>query len=182
MTLPGPSPIEDFNPQNFFPSLIETSKYVLLNPKNFFKGMKKDGGIQNPLIYLTACVAVQTLLASILLGTASIIPRNLAFGIVFPMVTAAILFLIITRLFKSPGTYELALRVNAYAGAVSLFSWIPLIGMILEFYRLYLIGVGLSSAFGIKGSRSFLAILLTLVVYIVLSGALAHLAGGRLPL
>jgi hypothetical protein len=110
------------------------------------------------------------------------IPRNLAFGLVFPLLTAGILFLIVNRLFKAPGTYEMAFRVNAYAGAVSLFSWIPLIGMILEFYRLYLIGVGLSCTFSIKALGAFLAILLTLVVYIIASGTIAHLAGGRLPL
>lgn len=182
MTLPGPSPIPDFDPQKFFVSLLETSTRVLLHPKDFFDGMKKDGGHRNPLIYLAACVTVQTLLASLLLGNTSIIPRNLAFGMVFPLLTAAILFLIVNRLFKAPGTYEMALRVNAYAGAVSLLSWIPLIGMILEFYRLYLIGVGLSCTFSIKGSRAFLAILLTLIGYIIASGAVAHLAGGRLPM
>jgi hypothetical protein len=182
MTLPGPSPIREFNPQDFFPSLVETSKNVLLHPTVFFDGMKKDGGFRNPFIYLTVCVAVQTLLASILLGNPSIIPRNLAFGMVFPMLTAAILFFIIGQLFKTPGTYEMAFRVNAYAGAVSLFSWIPLMGMILELYRLYLIGIGLTYVFSIKGSRALLALLLTLIVYIVLSGAVAHLAGGKLLL
>lgn len=55
-------------------------------------------------------------------------------------------------------------------------------GMILEFFRLYLIGLGLSCTFSIKGLGAFLAILLTLVVYIIASGDIAHLAGGRLPL
>jgi hypothetical protein len=182
MNLPGPSPIPDFDPQKFFASLLETTMRVILHPKYFFDGMKRDGGIRNPLIFLTSCVTVQTLLASLLVGNPSMIPRNLAFGLVFPLLTAGILFLIVNRLFKAPGTYEMAFRVNAYAGAVSLFSWIPLIGMILEFYRLYLIGVGLSCTFSIKALGAFLAILLTLVVYIIASGTIAHLAGGRLPL
>ena len=180
MTLPGPTPTAEFNPRHFFSSLLETTKNVLLHPKDFFDGMKRDGGIRNPLFYLTFCVFFQTLLVSLLLGKASIISRNLIFGMVFPAVTAGILFLIVSRLFKASGTYEMAFRVNAYAGAVSLFSWIPLIGMILEFYRLYLIGVGLSSVFSIKGSRAFYAILLTLIFYIVVSGVVAHVTGGRL--
>lgn len=175
-------PIPDFDPQKFFVSLVETSTRIFLHPKDFFDGMKKGGGIRNPFIYLTVCVAFQTFMASLLLGNASVIPRNLALGMVFPPLTAAILFLIVRQLFKTPGTYEMAFRVNAYAGAVSLLSWIPLIGMILEFYRLYLIGIGLSCTFSIKGSRAFLAILLTLIVYIIASGAVAHLAGGHLPM
>jgi hypothetical protein len=181
MNLPEPHTITDFDPKRFFTSLIETTKLVLLNPKHFFEGMKRKGGIRNPFIFMASCVLVHTFLASLLHGNPAMISRSLAFGMLFPPMTAGILFLIITQLFKVKGTYEMAFRVNAYVAAVSLFSWIPLIGMVLEFYRLYLIGLGLGCSFSIKGSQAFLAILLTLIVYIVASGALAHLTGG-LPL
>lgn len=182
MTLPAPNSIPDFDPKRFFASLMDTSKLILLNPKHFFLGMKRQGGIQNPFIFMVFCVLVQTLLASLLRGNPAIIVANLAFGTLFPLITAGILFLIITRLFKGQGTYEMAFRVNAYSAAVALFSWIPLVGMVLEFYRLYLIGVGLGCTFSIRGSQAFLAIVLTLIVYIIASGALAHLTGAGLPL
>lgn len=182
MNLPGPDTIPDFDPKKFFTSLIETSKLILLNPKYFFQGMKREGGIQSPFIFMVSCVLVQTFMASLWHGNRSIILGNLAFGALLPLITAGVLFLVITQLFRGQGTYEMAFRVNAYSAAVALFSWIPLIGMVLEFYRLYLIGVGLSCAFSIKGSQAFLAILLTLIVYIIASGALAHLTGAGLPL
>jgi hypothetical protein len=181
MNLPEPHTIPDFDPQRFFASLFETSKLVLLNPRYFFEGMKRQGGIRNPFIFMASCVVAHTLAAAVILGNPKMITHNLIFGLIFPLFTAGLLFLIINRLFKAPGTYEMAFRANAYAGAVALFSWIPLIGMVLEFYRLYLIGVGLSCAFSIKGSKAFLAILLTLIVYIIASGAFAHLTGTGLP-
>jgi len=182
MNLPEPHTIPDFDPKSFFASLIETSKLVLLNPKYFFQRMKRADGIRNPFIFMASCVLVQTFMASLLRGNSTMIVRDLAFGALSPLITAGILFLIITQLFKGQGTYEMAFRVNAYSAAVALFSWIPFVGMVLEFYRLYLIGVGLSCTFSIRGSRAFLAILLTLIVYIIASGALAHLTGTGLPL
>ena len=182
MDLSGPQTVIDFDTRRFLASLVETSKLVLLNPKYFFQCMKREGGIRNPFIFMVSCVLVQTLMASLLHGNPAMILRNLAFGVLFPLMTAGILFLIVTQLFKAHGTYEMAFRVNAYSAAVALFSWIPLVGMVLEFYRLYLIGVGLGCAFSIKGSQAFLAILLTLVVYIIASGALAHLTGTVAPL
>ena len=177
----GKSPPSDFVPDRFLNSLFLVSKSVLLSPNFFYEGMKREGGLRNPFIYLATCVFTHTLLVGLLIKSQSLIAMNLVFGMVFPFLTAGILFFLITRLFKSPGTYELAFRVNAYAAAVALFSWMPLIGMILEFYRLYLIGVGLRHAFSIKTSRALLAIVLTIAIYMAASFAIHYLTGGQWP-
>ena len=174
-------PASDFLPNQFLNSLFWVSKTVLLSPRLFYEGMKREGGLRNPFIYLASCVLIHTLLVSLLIKSQSLIAINLVFGMTFPFVTAGILFLVIKRLFKAPGTYEMAFRVNAYAAAVALFSWMPLIGMILEFYRLYLIGVGLSYAFSIKTSRAFVAIVLTIALYMAASYAIHYLTGGQWP-
>jgi hypothetical protein len=176
--VPKTDSIPDFDPKKFFSSFVETGKSVLLNPKYFFRGMNRKGGIQNPFIFMVSCVLFQTLLASMLHGNFTMMARSLLLGTLFPLITAGILFLIITQLFKGQGTYEVAFRVNAYSAAVALLSWIPVVGMVLEFYRLYLIGVGITGGFSIKGYQAFLAMLLTLVVYIIASGAFAHLTAG----
>jgi len=98
-----------------------------------------------------------------------------------PFVTAGIVFFIITRLFKAPGTYEAAFRVNAYSATTALFSWIPFLGFFLELYRFYLIALGLSCAFSIRVTRAFLAIAITLFVYLSAFSAIAYIAGGQLP-
>ena len=105
----------------------------------------------------------------------------MTYGIAMPFVTAGILFFFITRFFKASGTYEAALRVNAYAAAVNLVTWIPMVGLLLEFYRLYLIAWGLSYAFSIRVSRAALAIVMTMVTYTLLGYVLFHVLGGQAP-
>jgi len=171
----------DFEPDNFFRSLFDTSKAILFSPKKFFEQMKTSGGLRNPFIFLACCVLIHTVIIGLLLKDQDLIARNLVFGIVQPFVTAGVLFFIITRLFKASGTYEMAFRANAYSAAVALLSWMPLVGVILEFYRVYLIVLGLSSTFSIKASRAFLAIAITLFVYMVLGTTLGHITGGLWP-
>jgi hypothetical protein len=171
----------DFASGNFLSSFFRTAKAILLSPRLFYEGMNREGGLRNPFLFLTCCVLTHTLIIGLLLKNQSLIASNLLFGMVLPFVTAGILFFIIARLFKASGTYEMAFRVNAYAAAVALLSWIPLVGMLLEFYRIYLIVVGLSSTFSIKASRAFMAVVLTMFVYIAASAALYHITGGQWP-
>lgn len=172
---------EDFAPEDFLHSLFLVSKAVLLSPGLFFHGMKRSGGLRNPTIYLASCVLVHALTFGLLVKDERLLALNLLFGMVLPFATAGILFYIITNLFKASGTYEAAFRVNAYASAVALLSWMPVIGLLLEFYRLYLICVGLSDTFAIKTSRALLAVLLTIFVYAIASLALFQITGGQWP-
>ncbi len=181
MNEPHPNTVPEFEPEDFLSSLFRTAKCVLLGPGPFFDRMNRDGGLKNPFLFLISCVLVHAVLGGLFVGNPGQIVRNLALGIGFPFLTAGILFAIITNVFKAPGTYEMAFRVNAYAAAVSLLSWIPMIGLVLELYRVYLLVVGLRCTFSIKSSQAFLAVLLTFVLYIMASGAIAHLTGGPLP-
>lgn len=171
----------DFAPGNFLSSLFLTAKAILFSPRLFYEGMNREGGLRNPFLFLTCCVLIHTLIAGLLLQDKSLIASNLLFGIVLPFATAGILFFFITKLFRGSGTYEMAFRVNAYSAAVALLSWIPMAGMLLEFYRIYLIVVGLSNAFSIKASRAFMAVVLTIFVYMAASSAVYHITGGQWP-
>ena len=104
--------------------------------------------------------------------------RTLILGLVFPVITAGILFFLVTGLFRAKGTFEAAFRVNAYSSAVNLLTWLPLAGLLFEFYRVYLIATGLSIAFRIPLLRGFLAILMTMAVYIVAAGVIGYFGGG----
>ena len=105
--------------------------------------------------------------------------RTLILGLIFPLITAGILLLIITKVFKASGSYETAFRVNAYASAVNLLSWLPILGLLFEFYRIYLIVIGLSYAFSIKITHAFLAIVLTMAIYIMAAAAFGYFTGGQ---
>ena len=169
--------INEFDPKNLFLSFYRTSKAIILSPKVFFKGMRRDGGFLNPFLYLLYCIVFHVLVFGLLQKDPMFMLRTLILGLIFPMITAAILFLIITKLFKASGSYETVFRVNAYASVVNLLSWLPLIGLLFEFYRIYLIVVGLSFAFSIKMTRAFLAIVLTMAMYIIAAGAISHFTG-----
>jgi hypothetical protein len=178
MTTIPPENSLDFNPGDFLKSFSSVAKHVFLNPKSFFQEMRRTGGLKNPCLYLGTCVLVQTFFVGLGLRSAEIVLKNIAMGIIFPFLTAGVLFYCITKLFKVPGTYEMAFRVNAYAATISLLSWVPGIGLLLEAYRLYLLTVGLAAVFSMRTSRAFFAIVLTLVVFLVASGILVHMTGG----
>ena len=181
MQPPEHNTINDFEPDHFFASFFRTAMAVFLYPMPFFEGMKRDGGFRNPLIFLACCVIIHALLAGLFHKNPSLIAHNLALGIVTPFLTAGALFFFITSVFKVSGTYEAAFRVNAYSAVAAMLSWIPVVGLLFQFYSLYLIVVGLSCVFSIKTSRAVLAIVLTLCVYLMASAAIAHITGGKWP-
>lgn len=181
MDTPHHDMMTDFEPDNFLRSLFDTSKAILFFPKKFFEQMKTSGGLRNPFIFLACCVLIHALIVGLLRKNQTLVVANLVWGIIMPFVTAGILLFIITRLFKGSGTYEMAFRVNAYSAAVAFLSWIPMVGVLLEFYRIYLIVLGLRSTFAVKASWAFLAVVMTLVIYMFLGGTIAHMTGGQWP-
>ncbi len=173
--------VDEFRPEDFLSSLFRVTKAVLVSPRPFFEGMKSQGGLRNPLIFLASCVLIHALLVGFVLKSQALIAPNLIYGLVMPFITAGFLFFIIAWLFKVSGTYEMAFRVNAYAAAIALLSWIPTVGLVLEFYRIYLIVVGLSCTFSIKTSRALLATVMTMFIYMLLGTAIFHMTAGQWP-
>jgi hypothetical protein len=188
---PEKSSAGDFEPKNFLNSFFQIAKAVLLSPKAFYEGMNTEGGLRNPFIFLVCCVVIHTAIASLFVTNQPVVFFNVVYGILMPFVTAGVLFFILTRFFKAAGTFEAAFRVNAYAAATALLSWIPvafrtegsaspgtlfsliaLTGLFIEFYRLYLIAIGLSRTFSVTVSRAALAIVITAFIYILTLGPL----------
>ena len=159
--------INDFDPGNFLSSFFHTAKAVLFSPRSFYEGMRSEGGILNPFIFLTVCALTHTLFVGLTIKQGVIIALSLFNGLVMPFITAWILYIIVTGLFKGSGTYEAAFRVIAYSAATALISWVPMGGFVLEFYRLYMIAFGLSYVFSVKFSKTLLAVGITVVIYVI---------------
>jgi hypothetical protein len=117
-----------FEPSNFLNSFFRTVKAVLLSPAQFYDSVKGQKGLQVPFIFLSCCALVHTFVVGISLQNGTVVAVSLINGIAMPFATAGLLFLVLTRLFKTPGTYEQTFMVVAYSGATALFSWIPLAG------------------------------------------------------
>ena len=171
--------VYEFDPKNLFSSFYRISKAILLSARVFFQGMRRDGGFLNPFLYMLYCIVFHVLIFGLLQKNPMFMFRTLVLGLIFPLITAGILFFFITRVFKASGSYETAFRVNAYASAVNLLTWLPLIGLLFEFYRIYLIVIGLSAAFSIKITRAFLAIVLTIVIYIMAAAVIGYFTVGH---
>ncbi len=168
----------DFNPSHFPGSFFDVAKAVLIAPKDFFSNMTRHGNMANPIIFLFGCVGVHTLLARPFHHIPGLFLNNVLMGVIVPFLTSGLFFLILTRLFHCRGTYEATFRMNAYASAVGLLTWIPVAGIFLEFYRLYVIIIGLRTIYAIKTSRAIITIFLTLIVYTVLFRIVYNITGG----
>ncbi len=174
-TGPDNHPAGEFDPGDALTSFRKVTVSVLMSPRSFFTVMHTSGGLANPGIYLAICVLVNTAIVGFLNKDVVLMIKALALGITFPFITAGILHLILTRLLGARGTYEAALRVNAYAAAVNLVSWFPVVGLLVECYRVYVITVGLSTTFNTADRKAFLAVALTIALLM-----LAALAFGRI--
>jgi len=169
--------INDFDPGNFLGSFFHLAKDVIFFSRSFYKGMRSEGGMRNPCIFLAGCALVHTLFVGLTLKKGAIIALSLFNGLVMPFVTAWILYVIVTGLFKGSGTYEAAFRVTAYSAATALFSWVPMGGFILEIYRLYLIALGLSYTFSLRLSKTLLAVCITVAIYVFVFSSLNIMSG-----
>ena len=151
-----------------------------MSPWAFFRAMRRTGGLRPPFLFLFACLVVHTLIVGLLHKDMALLGRNLAMGLVFPFITAGLSYVLLTRLFRAQGTFETAFRVNAYAAAVNLLSWFPVVGVLLELYRLYVITAGLSVTFETKPWKAFVALVLIVGLYMALAVGMGSPEGGTL--
>ena len=178
MTDPGS---EEFDPRDLLTSFREVAVGVLMSPRAFFQTMRRTGGILPPFIFLLVCLLIHTLIVGLLHKDMALLGRNLALGLTTPFITAGLTYLLLTRLFQARGTFEAAFRVNAYAAAINLLSWFPVVGVLLEFYRLYVITVGLSATFEVKPWKAFAVLVVIVGLYMALASSMGPIMGGALP-
>jgi hypothetical protein len=153
---------------------LETAKAVLARPRIFFPAMPVEGGFAGPHLFFLLCTSVFILasLAINVVGPGELDPRLLILVFLAPLlpfVDAALLHLMAARLLGGRGSYEATFRVVCYASAVNLFTWVPLIGLLAQFYEIYLAAVGLSVVHRIGMGRAFVAVGSTATVFLALA-------------
>lgn len=167
----------EFDPRNFLVSFRQVAVGVLMAPRAFFSEMQRSGGLGPPLVFLLVCLAIHTLIVGLLHKNLALMGRNLLLGLVFPFITAGLLHFLLTCCFKARGTFEATFRVNAYAAAVNLLSWFPVVGVLLEFYRLYVITIGLGAVFTIEAWKALVALVLVVALYAALASGMPPVMG-----
>lgn len=170
----------EFQTDNFLDSFVGVWKRVTTEPRAFFQDMPLSGGLQNPLLFLVACLVVSAL------GFLVIGPRHfalwfLAIGIVRSFVGAAVLMVIARQLFGGAGDYEATYRAVAYASAPAALLWLPLVRPLVALYGLFLLIVGLERTQGFDTVKAVLTLLLAAVVLFAL-GWMLGVTHGWMPL
>lgn len=175
----------------FLKNYLEQAKSVLTQPKQFFAKMAVTGGYRGPAVFIIITTIIGSLLSLFVSGIFS--PLILAgmvvlspLAIVGVMIAAAIIHILL-KILGAKRNYEATFRVFSYAYAVSLFSWIPLVGVFASLYGIYLEVIGLSKVHSISKLRVLVALLLPIVIIaaiiaaLVGSAALIGMQGGAVP-
>src|SRR5262249_22485476 len=120
----APGEPESLPPPNPAVGFIETWRRVMSDPRGFFTDMPQVGGLQEPLIFLTAIAGLNAL-GSLLLGwgLGGAVSAFVSM-IVGAFVAAAALTLVAQHLFNGRAGFEPIFRVVAYATAPLVFLWL----------------------------------------------------------
>lgn len=132
---------------------IDTWRAVISKPSAFFTNLPAKGGYKEPLKFALVCYIPFAILAPILdifyleFPAPMLPPLALLFGIIVIFAESIIVHagvLIFTR--ENRKGFESTLRVISYASATAVFLWIPIIGVPISLYSVYLGIVGLTKA------------------------------------
>src|SRR5262245_51303376 len=124
-------------------SFGSTWKRVITDPHGFFADMPQAGGLQEPLVFLAICAAVNAVGHMLVGMNLSVLLRALAGEVVWAFIFAALLVLIAQHLFDGRAGFEPAFRAVAYAAAPTVLAWVPRLGIVAMIYCWYLTVRGL---------------------------------------
>jgi hypothetical protein len=178
-------------------AIIETVKAVLLEPTLTFSTMKRDGGLQNPLLFNLIVGSIGGILLNIVLtagqmvvgiasgqqGSTGAVLAASFFGMIFSFITVpisvaigsfigpGILHLCLMLLKAAPRPFETTFRVVNYSnGALAALYLVPVIGWIAIIpWSIVVLVIGLSKAQEISTGKAALAIFLPMIVCCVLA-------------
>ena len=141
------------------PSILETARQVVFDPRGFYRTMPQTGGFATPVIFVLVMAVVSGIIIALLSLVGGGLNAGVAIGmgavvllpimaIVGSFIGAAIMF-VIWKLMGSPKDFETAYRCVAYAAAImpltTLLAFIPYIGSIAKvlwsFYLMYMASV-----------------------------------------
>lgn len=160
----------EFDPGNFIESWIGCWKEVILRPKEFFDVMPTDGGYRTPLFFALICWVIGGILSAAVRAA----PANI---IVFPITAFIGLFIMsialhlsATFIVKGTGSFEGTFRVGSYTSALSVLTWIPIIGPLIGLYGIYLLVVGIERVHKLTTREAIIAVILPIIILTLLFG------------
>ncbi len=134
----APGEAEPFLPPPAPAGFLETWRRVVTDPRGFFTDMPQTGGLQEPLVFLGLCAALNalgTLLFGWSLGGAI---AGFIWVIAGAFISAAVLTLVAQHLFDGRAGFEPTFRVVAYAAAPVALLWLPRLWVFVVLYSWFL--------------------------------------------
>ncbi|MBJ7257933.1 MAG: YIP1 family protein [Chthoniobacterales bacterium] len=198
-------PWEQRAQRGFFNALLETIRFVLLEPSKVFAGMPPAGGLGAPLFFFVLCATVggvaglayQVILNAVSPGSGTPEQQALANALastavlgstimVLPFFFAALVFvsaglthLALIIVGGAKKSFEATFRVTCYAGgATAVLNLLPVCGALAAWiWNIIVMVFGLSEVHGISRGRALAAVLLpTLLCCALMFGALMLVA------
>jgi hypothetical protein len=191
--------VGEFRTDEFFSSLLSTTRDVLFSPRRFFHELAPDGPLWAPVLYSAATAVTNTAAALAFLAVPAVIAlatgsieaglllRLIVIFVLASLVVLPVLF-VVGFFVSVPVQHALiflvaggnqkglpaTLRVSCYSvEAPVAVAWIPLAGILAIFYCFYLHATGLKRVHEISTSRSLGATLMLTVLLLALATALA---------
>jgi len=187
----GKTPWEDHENTGFFNGFLKTVKTVLITPSDFFRNMRVDGGLTDPLLFAMIIGMIGLMFLSvwdILLHNPlrnfmtpeikAAADSGMSTGFASPVGAAMMPFLLILWIFLATGMlhlflmivrgakagFEATFRVVSYSVSPFLFMAIPYCGMLISMiWVLTLVVIGLREAHETSGGRASIAVLFPLL-------------------
>jgi hypothetical protein len=180
----------EFDLRRPFGSAVAVIRTVLFAPRSFYLNFKVEGSLKEPAVFVLLVGVF-----SGILGAAVALSSNLLFGdldaedlraavvgavlfaVLSPVgvgVVAGVYFLSIRTFVGKASGFTEVYRMAAYAAAVLVFAWIPILGAFAFTYALMvLMGIGIQSVY----KTSFLTAVITAVVgFVPVASVLVWLA------
>src|SRR5215217_2921281 len=132
----------EFDLRRPFGSAVAVIRTVLFSPRSFYLNFKVEGPLKEPAVFV---LLVGTF--SAILGAAVALSSNFLFAVLSPVgvgVVAGVYLLSIKTFVGKASGFTEVYRMAAYAAAVLVFAWIPILGAFAFTYALMiLMGIGI---------------------------------------
>lgn len=188
----GSGPGTEFTLSDPVDSFVSAVRNVLLNPRNFFQGIDRQGNFVEPLVFALICSAIGGILSGIigflvtlvgegigaaflaLIGSIFLTPIFAAIGLFVGAGIWHVLVMLLVR--PSNAGFEATFRVAAYISVIQLITWIaaiPIVGSIIALlaviYGLYIAYFGIQEVHSTTRQRAAAVVAIPALVVIVLA-------------
>lgn len=161
----------EFNLDKPFESYIDVWRKVILNPRDFFSNMPNTAGYANPLVFLVISSAIGGLFGGLVAGSflSGLIGIPIA-ATIGSFIGGGILYLS-SLIFAdgAKGGYEGTWRIGAYASALSVVTWIPIIGSIISLYGIYISIMGIEQVHSVSTTKATITVLVPIAIIALLT-------------